>query len=494
MKNRLRSASRLALTGAGKFRLVSNGQLPSATSLTVNDVADLTVLQRVGTSKTVTFSGTYNGPAQLIQARVVDFDTGIAATPWTTIAANPSGGTYSGSLSVPQGGFYRREVRDGNDPTITAQGANRFGVGAIIGEIGQSNMANFPSGVFKYPLGDKRAVERVGGVLRRIGNTNDAFPPNTLFGAGGYGAYTASGNNGDGYVFFANLVAQGLGVPVLIINKAVGGSNIDSWQTGQANWNAFAAEVAAVGGDCEMVLWHQGESDAAAMAGATYGTKMGNVHTQCKTLTGRDNNGFKFGVVSLGPGSFSGSIEGDFGKIRAAQVAYATGTPGAFLATSAYDTATADGVHISGEGFNRLGRRYAKSALAALGVGSSGAGPRITSASRSGNIVTVNISHASGTALTDGDGGTGNALTGFQVWDNGTPVTISATAIVGNTVRLTLATTPSGSVTMAHAMMNNPSGANAQTFTPGGTVYDNATYYNSVIGCPLQPCAAIAVA
>lgn len=475
----------------------------AGTGVTVNDVAsNLLVYQRVGTSKTITVSGTYTGAPSSIQACVVDASTGVPAMDWVTIATNPAGGNFSGQLAVPQGGWYKLQVRDGVDNTLVATGGNKFGVGMIIAMIGQSNMANMPGTPYKYPLGDAKAVEYVNGAIRRVGNVNDQYQPNTLFGA--YGSYTTVGSNGDGHVYFANLMSEGLGIPVCILNAAIGGTSITSWQSNGTSWTngggtsnkRFKELMQDLGSDFEMAIWYQGEQDAAAMSAATWSAYLANVQANCKALNGRNDSTFKFGVVSLGFGSYNGSVEGDFGKMRVAQIAYATSTPGAFLVSCNYDAKSATGdVHLDGISFSRKGPIYAKNALFALGIGTSGAGPRITGAVRSGLNIDVTVAHSGGTGLTDGAGGTGGAITTMRVYDGGVQATIASTTILNSTtIRLTLAAAPAGAVTLDNAIMNCPSGANASTYTPATTVYDNASVYNGTVGCPLQPKAAFAVA
>ena len=71
------------------------------------------MIQRVlgGHSQSVTIRGTFTGTAiASIEAEVVDFETGSAVVPWTALGA-ASGGTYSGTLTVPEGGWYRIVVR-----------------------------------------------------------------------------------------------------------------------------------------------------------------------------------------------------------------------------------------------------------------------------------------------------------------------------------------------------------------------------------------------
>jgi hypothetical protein len=236
--------------------------------------------------------------------------------------------------------------------------------------------------------------------------------------------------------------------------------------------------------------------------------KLAIVHAQCKALAGNRAD-FLFGVYALGPGHFNNSVEGEFGAFRVAQYEYATTTPGAFFAGSAYDAPTPiDEVHIGSDGFHRIDRRAGKAALYALGVtsaatgrGGNGAGPRVASAAWDDSGVVVTLAHSGGNGLLDGAGGNGGSLTGFEFKDAvGTVIPYTGSAITGpNTVRLAMATKPA---TMSYGLMNVPCGtANGTSisFAPASCLYDNDGYWQygttapTAVGSPLLPCAAITV-
>ncbi len=82
-----------------------------------------------------------NGTAgQIVQARAVSLDDGGATTTaWADVATIPGGGTWSGTITAPRSAsWFRPEVRLKATPGVTAQGANRFGVGHVIAIWGQS--------------------------------------------------------------------------------------------------------------------------------------------------------------------------------------------------------------------------------------------------------------------------------------------------------------------------------------------------------------------
>lgn len=473
----------------------------AATLVTVNDYLNYRVFQRVGTSKSLTISGTYTGSPAALEWRVVEHTTGSPITSWATLVSSPTGGTFSASATIPQGGWYKMQVRCSTNKNVVGASANKLGVGVVIAMLGQSNMENRRNtggtGA-KYPLSDKRAVYfRDTLVWDRIGNVNDSGPVNTESGGAGYGSPANNADSfGDGFTYTANLISQGMNLPVCLVEFANSGQSITTWISGQSHWTNFVTRSGLAGGDFELALWHQGENDAKTMSKSTYKTNLATLHTQLKALTSRTNSNFKLGVIGLGIGSYIGSLEGDFGKIRAAHAEYVQENAGCYYSTSAHDTYTGDGVHLDAPSFNKISRRDAKSALYAIGgVGAPGSGPQATSATRSGAVITVNLTHSGGSNLTDGAGGSGTALTGFEVFDNGVAATINS-AVIGsaNTLTITLASVPTGPVTIQYAMMNNPHSASATTPPTLSTiVYDNALYYNSTIGCPLQPFAAMPV-
>lgn len=362
-----------------------------------------------------------------------------------------------------------------------------------IGMIGQSNMANMPITSNDYPLGDIRSTCYTrDGVVTRIGNYNDNRPAGQKLSV--YGSDRTNGVYvGDGFVWFANAVAAAVDAPVCLIERAVGGSSITTWQAGQTHWNAFAAAVTAAGGDIGAVIWYQGETDAHNMNPVLHRQRLANVHQQCMDLVGRNTSNFHFGIVTLGVGSYGGSVDGEFGAMRALLADYANTTPGAFLAATAHDSFTSDGVHLVGSAFGRVGRRAGKSLAARFGVGTSGAGPRIVGAAWDGSGVVLTVQHTGGTGLMDGAGGNGTALTGFEFKDaGGMPIAHTGSSIASPTAfRFAL---PSIPATVSYAMMNTPHGASSTVVPTFASIpCDNALYFDSTVGCPLQPCAAIAV-
>lgn len=464
-----------------------------ATSLTVTDTVHPRLYQRVGTAKTLMIGGSYTGPATRIQARACPAGTGLTALestyPFSTVVNNPTGGTFSASLSVPQGEAWVVQVRDGVNHAIGSTGTHSFDVGAIVALIGQSNMQNMFENITDYPLGATGTYSTRLGFIR-LGNINPAYPPGTpasVYAAAGTHYNEANCKFGDGLIYAANRMRAALGCPIAIMDWAESGTWINLWVPGGSMNDSFLGGISAVGGDFEAALWLQGETDAQnGTSGATYKSSLQSLYNQLKTVTGRSN--LDFGVVIVGPATTGWATEGFMAPIRKAQLDFVSDNlaTGAFVAGTDIDGDLGAGtVHINQVSLIRQGWRYGEGVSRRLSHASySIEGPKIASASLSGSVVTVTVTQQGGSALIDGAGGAGSSLQGFRVFDGGSPMTISSTTISGNTIMLTLSATPSGAVTMDYAMANAPFGA---TTSPAAVCYDNQTIPGSALGLPLQP-------
>lgn len=466
-----------------------------ATSIAVTDFTDQRVFQRVGASRSITVSGTYGGSPSGIRARAVPHGTAVTSTayPWTTITTSPSGGIFSASLTVATGGWYNIQVSD-TAASQFASGVNRWGVGAIVALIGQSNCEY----VFKvnsaYPSGGTRSIAYYAGAYTRIGNIADGSPEGT---STLLVSYTPGppGIRGDALVYMANRLASAINAPVCFLPYAVSGSAISTWlpATG-ANWATFATAANAVGSDFEAAVWLQGETDAGSSM-ATYKTNLALVQAGLLALNGRTTSTFSMAIVPIGPCTTSWRAEGTFGLVRTAHLEYVAANSGSYILNTALDATLGDGVvHWDVPSYVRQGRRWAEWIIRnAAGTPSTMQGPTITSASRSGTTVTVTIAHHGGTALQDGAGGTsGTSLAGFRVFDGGTPMTISSTAIASSTtVTLTLSATPAGTVTLDFGMENAP--FTSTTPSAASVLCDNQSISGDARGIPLQPSALITV-
>ncbi len=116
--------------------------LPFNGSLALSEIATDRIFQRIGTAKTITFSGTYTGSPNSVDVQIIDAGSSTVLVPWTTLDPAPSGGNFAGTISVPQyDGWMKWQTRIHSQyPPTTYTSANQFGVGILVLMTGQSEI------------------------------------------------------------------------------------------------------------------------------------------------------------------------------------------------------------------------------------------------------------------------------------------------------------------------------------------------------------------
>lgn len=281
-------------------------------------------VQRDGTTGSLTFTGE--------QARVLD-SNGNVVIDWT------SGGSLSG---IPQGDGYTLEVKNGSSVTSEA-----LAVGAVIFVMGQSNIqrwfdgstavSNTPS---TYEMSSSGAISAVDGAASRL--------------------------------FVAGYAAE-VGVPVLIVNAAEGGTALTkAADKGNGYWMDTApgslyatalSLLAKVGGSAEFVLWGQGETDASGgVSTSTYASALTTFMSRVLT----DFNPKSVLIQELGP---HGNNDDQYDDIRVAQHQVASAMADVDVGALTTDLNTlADGIHLTGASRALAADRMLVSALAEIGI------------------------------------------------------------------------------------------------------------------------------
>lgn len=513
MRARILSSGKLRLRN-GVLALVAAAVISGgdATAITLVDYLDQSVIQRLNDQRVVPVAGNVTGPAGTpVEARVVTFSSGAAVTAWAAVGTSAADGSFSGSHTAPRGGWYKLQVRAAGSQTVVATGTSRWGVGAVIGWTGQSNAVQALNAYEKYITGAPRSVIYDSNIFKRLGAIVDTSPPNTQSSLPNVDF--ASNLSGDAIVYVANTIGIEFDMPVCIVHSAQNGMGIGYWTQGtKQGWTDLVAKLNQMGGDMEAMIFMQGESSAHAYSAfGSISAEWDALMVQALTQTGRTTDNFKIIMTSLGPGNYSGSTEGEFGRYRIFQITQATTKPGWIYGGGPHAIhISADEVHFGAPGKAYLGRVMPMNYLnRAFGRGISGEGPRITGATRSGLNVTFTVTHAGGSTLVDGVGGNGSALTGFRFFDagaSGAMIGYSSTLILNATqFRVTLNSLPAGVLTTDYAITDVPHGVYNPTaagnladpkvtYVPASTLRDNVALINNVsFGCILQPCAAITV-
>jgi hypothetical protein len=449
-----------------------NGTLISFTGIVATDLTANRVYQRTKntTAKTITFAGTYTGadPAS-IEVEIVRDGTSITVQDWTAISSPTIGsGSWSGSLSVPQGNYWynflaRSKDSGGSVLATSTQTSNKWGVGILVAMLGQSNMRNM--------FDTSSSPPTMNGLTRR---------------------YNGSWGNvvGNGAILFSDLVQLQVNCPVGLLDYAVNGSGL-VYNDGSGTWDSatagqpyplFVIGLTAVGGDCEFVLWHQGEADAkGATSKAVYKAALDTLYGQIRTATGRSTSELTFGCPILGPFLTSPSTDDSVSVIRDAHVEWGRGTIGGFCSGSCVDMTLIDNVHWDAASYERIARRYANAVLHELGITDFGSrGPVVQSSFRTSNMIFIRIQRDGGTELGLLHGGDMSAIEA-SITDFALNLITNSVNFDGTDIVITLNSTPPSS---AVVKIRYQYGQQPPVSNP---LYDDYRPQGDSLGLPLQP-------
>ena len=465
-----------------------------ADTITVTDFGDYQVFQRsIGTtSAAVPVSGTYSGiDVDHIQARVVKFIDGSTVVDWQTIALVLSGGTYSGPIVVPQGGWYKIAVRgiNASDSEVCQNtGAHRWGVGINVLCIGQSNMVGNGGIRSNYTAikTDLAGLYSNSNAWKKLSDPYDnGGSPSEVDYDSWYGASMIPS--------FANSLADAFpAIPIGIVPAAKGGTPLHGiadtcWITrdpaNHANpknlYGNSISNARAVGG-VELIIMHQGETDATNNASAAQ--YMADLDTLVARYRQDLYSSIPLFFCQLGS-SFTDTVakhrtDSTMQRIRNAQHDLDDSAGKVYLSALCIDLpVAANDDHYTKPGHDTIGGRLANAVKFYYGVQTHNPpyyrGPEITSASFADSnrkLIDVAIAHRGGSDFSPISG-----ITGFQVTNNADTVMISsAVRQSASTIRLTLAKAITGSAAVRYLVGKHPN--------VNGAVHDNTP-----LRLPLEP-------
>jgi hypothetical protein len=447
------------------------------TTIVVDDFPNYRVFQRDigGASKSVAISGSYASLTwSRVEARILQHGSSTVVVDWTPIDTTPGGGKFSGSLTVPQGGWYNVEIQaiDSGGAVIgSSRGTHKWGVGMLILAIGQSNMSGRGQPPFTVATSDLAVNYSNAGTWEHLADPyDDDSPP----GAVDSDNDMISNNNLGGSMIpaLANSLLQTFNFPIAFVPSAKGGSNLYSQWAYRNSANHYdtttlygqsITKAQRVGG-VELIIMHQGEADAGnhrteAQYEADFTTMVGNYRQDLYPTV-------PIFICQLGTDDPSAGADADVVAIRNAQHDVDNGT-NIFMGATAMDQPRRDTVHYTVQGLNAIGGRLAQAIKYYLGAASYYRGPAITSAfftDGTRQTVDVQIAHRGGSDIVPVSG-----ITGFSLLGNGSLVSITSVARVSaNQIRLTLASAiPQGTTVKLRYLW----GANPTT---SGLVKDNS--------------------
>jgi hypothetical protein len=355
-------------------------------------------------------SGRYTGNPGAIEARVIRDGTSEEIVPWMIVDRAPRKNIFLGVLrQVPQGAWYRLQVRSAANHTVAANGSHKWGVGILVATLGQSNMKEWF-------------------------HTGTAFESSHLLRRFSKKGWSQLGNRGNAAIAFGNRIIDRLGVPVGLLDFAINGSGLRKeadWGTGYwentapgSIYNRFLAGVADAGGAVEFVVWIQGEADAGrgTVTESEYRKSLESFVTnqiRVDIENGSDQEYLPFLIVSMV--KRPGMKDIPHQALRNAQKFVAENVPGCYLAATTLDLENIGRQHLSPDAYTTMGRRVAQTVLHILNEETYHRGPWVSGVKQiDERTIDVIITHRGGTDFTPATG-----ITGWEVLSGRTTLPIT---------------------------------------------------------------------
>ena len=392
--------------------------------LSLADIEAGRIFQRQGKDADIVVTGTYTGVSGPVEARVVNSGTDAVVVPWTVVDGSPENGLYTGILRhVPQGGWYRLQVRSGLTPWVVRKGVNRWGVGLLVACSGQSNM-------------------------REWFYTGKDHQPSPFLMLHRNGGWISPGTEGNGALALGNRLASTLKIPVGLLDYSVNGTGL----TAKAEWGKgfwldtgpngiyrrFIDGVNTAGGSVEVVLWMQGEADAArgTVSREEYRAALerfvnNQIRSDIKNGSSRPQLPFLIIPLVKRPSGRDTACQ----WIRDAQMDALETIDEYHLAALSIDLENRGRQHLAPASYSTLGIRTAQTILHLLDKVSYHRGPRIAAVTRvSARVIDLTIQHHGGTDFTPW-----SEITGFEVLSDQQPLPIASVSRKdGKTIRIEL--------------------------------------------------------
>ena len=423
----------------------------SGPSVTLTSMADRQVYQRDVATGTGTLDLTgRTSEAASLKARVVTWDGGETVLDWFNVPLSADG-TFSHAITVPQGGWYKTELKaESADGSTVSASSGRWGVGINILCIGQSNM----QGTGK-PAPYVEAHDLASNFLNeRWIHLEDPY-------ANGDTSVAGNGNNNGASMTpaLANALIEEYGVPVGIIPAAKSGAGLVCDCSAYPRWldrnpadpddrsNLYGNSLyrAKAAGGIEFILMNQGEHDVSGnTTQAEYLEALNTLVENYRTDLGWD---VPFLYCQLGPAyasSWDDTKNSVMTGIRSAQMQAHDPDNGILLAAVEMDLArNADNLHYTTQSLEVIGERVANTIFwyydsdpnktdyylpASIST--------VRYADESRTVVDVDVAHTGGTDITPAED-----ITGFELVapDGGVTKPVTAVRLDSDTIRLTFA-------------------------------------------------------
>lgn len=352
--------------------------------------ADWEIFQQEKGSAVIHLEGSYQVHPAAIQAgvksavpvvRVVEEEDNRILIPWTPASGVTEGegfsGTFETDIRVPAGGLYRIDTSLETQSTVPGltwlyrgDCVLHVGVGNVFVIAGQSNSAGYSRDFCPDP--PSLDVH----LYRNRGRWDLAAHPMNESTFAGSPANEEMGIPGPSpYLSFGKCYGKLTGMPVGLVQTALGGSPMSRWKPGEGDlYRNMTKRFRQTGGKYAGILWYQGCSDTEPGAAEQY-----YAHFKEYVEAVRKELGYDIPVFTMQLNrQINGIHDACWGKVREAQRRAAEEIPHVHV-ISTTNLNLSDGIHNSAQANVVLGEKLANQCFGVLGGGAEFEAPALAS-------------------------------------------------------------------------------------------------------------------
>ena len=420
-------------TRSASFNVIGSSVYIAPLSTALNSASTDVFWPTITNDRDVSISGAFKGDIPTaMQYQVCDADTGALVSDWQAAKSlGVTGSNYTVIVNLPLCSLdgtkaYSVKLRCNNDIDAQAQ-VNRVVVGRAVIGYGQSNS------LYRNGLNPNGALD-----VSYTQTTNSYISGGQVSPVGWSESIAGTLQNKPLHVLSEKL-SQELRVPVAVAVYGVSGVQLTTLLD-PTNFDPFKSTVESLGGseNISAWLWTQGEGEASGS-----GNNIPAYSDNFQILLN------KFNEISAAPTFVtmigkhnSAEASANWGDMRRVLFGLQN-IDDVDLSHSFVDIPMIDSYHYTAEGYYEANRRAALSIAQQLGATTyNGRGPIITSGTRSGSTITLNVDLNGATSLT------GSNLNYWDVSadDFATTLDITSVNVVANQVVIELANAPNGAV------------------------------------------------
>lgn len=442
----MNDATDTANTGSNGLTFTTSGTLATGTdpgfgysapteSVSPAGYASGRIFPRVGAAATLPITGTYTGTTPTsIEVQITDLN-GVVVQAWTAVSgATISGGSYTATLSVPEGGMYRSQTRTKDAGGVvlatSAVSANMFGVGDLWACIGSSSAEKW--------------FDASSGTTHTPDDRNSVYDE-----VNGWRPMSATGSAS----FIGSGMIAGANVPIGFLDMGEGGTTLAQWlNTAGAQWTKLSDAITATGDRLRGVISSMGSNDAAqgiVVSMAQHRTDLETLVNNIRTRTGIAD----LHVVISGTNSRADGLTEQYDYVREAEKLAGTNLNTLHVHTMDLEL-SGDGVHLTAAGFDDSCKRLGFVIGRLYSAGTYMKGPRITAINyeAGGTGIDLILEHRSGTDFTPATG-----ITGIEASDGSGPLPVlSASRVDAGKIHVVVDRAISGTLVLTYMKGKQP--------------------------------------